>query len=225
MTLLKLWKRTEAVLFDFDGVLADSEPFYRSSWNQVLVQFGHSVSEKDYWKYWAYLGQGLKGEMERTGLVIDNTSQSQARAQQKEIYSRFCLSGSIPLFSGAAEAVSMACKLKKCAIASNTESSLVRAIASTEMKTLPPVVGGEGLRSKPAPDIFLRAAEVLEVKPEKCLVIEDALKGVKAAQSAGMPVILVRNGYNDKFESSGISMEIRSINTLNNFMKERLNAR
>ncbi len=223
MTLLNLWKRTDAVLFDFDGVLADSEPFYRSSWNQVLAQFGHSVSEKDYWKYWAYLGQGLKGEMERTGLVIDNISQ--ARYRQKEIYSRFCLSGSIPLFSGAAEAVSMACKLKKCAIASNTESSLVRDIVSTEMKAVPPVVGGEGLRSKPAPDIFLRAAEVLEVKPEKCLVIEDALKGVKAAQSAGMPVILVRNGYNDCFEAPDISLEINGIDTLRFFMEEMLNAR
>jgi beta-phosphoglucomutase-like phosphatase (HAD superfamily) len=44
--------------------------------------------------------------------------------------------------------------------------------------------------SKPAPDIFLKAAELLQIEPENCVVVEDAINGIQAAQSAGMKVIV-----------------------------------
>ena len=69
-TLSELWSNAQAVLFDFDGVLADSEPFYRKSWNTVLSDFDHSVSEKQYWKHWAFLGEGLEGEIPGGGGLL-----------------------------------------------------------------------------------------------------------------------------------------------------------
>lgn len=218
MTLEVLWNQAEAVLFDFDGVLADSEPFYRNSWNEVLQEYNHSVPEDIYWKNWSYLGLGVEGEIRRTGMQIDDIPE--AKKRQKEAYRRFCLAGSIPLFSNAARAVQLVMERKKCAIASNTDSNLVRMIASEEIKSLPPVIGGEGLRPKPAPDIFLKASEFLETAPAKCLILEDAMKGLKAGMSACIPVILVRNRYNSLFSAQGASCEIRDIGAFCNFLEE-----
>ncbi|HPF32305.1 MAG TPA: HAD family phosphatase [Candidatus Sabulitectum sp.] len=207
--LEELWSGCEAILLDFDGVLADSEPFYRRSWNRVLSRWNHSVGKEDYWKYWAYLGQGLEGEMERTGLLVP--SPDEAKAEQKKIYAEFCHSGVIKPFPGAEKLLSAIIKLKPCAIASNTSSDLIRCITSRWGAAVPTIVGGEGLRSKPCPDIYLKASELLSVKPSRCLVIEDAMKGVIAGREAGMKVILVRNGYNDPFDANGASGESRGL--------------
>ncbi len=210
MTALEgLWNGCEAILLDFDGVLADSEPFYRKSWNRVLSRWNHSVGEVDYWKYWAYLGQGLEGEMERTGLFVPFPDE--AKAQQKRIYAEFCRSGAIKPFPGAEKLLSAIIQRKPCAIASNTSSDLIRGITSRWGAAVPMIVGGEGLRSKPCPDIYLKASELLGVNPSRCLVIEDAMKGVIAGREAGMKVILVRNGYNDPFDGDGASGESRGL--------------
>jgi len=204
-----LWSSCEAILLDFDGVLADSEPFYRSSWNRVLSRWNHCVGEEDYWKYWAYLGQGLEGELERTGLHIP--SPDEAKAQQREIYTEFCRSGAIEPFPGAEKLIGAIMERKPCAIASNTSSDLIRGITSGWGCVMPMIVGGEGMRSKPSPDIYLRASELLGVHPSRCLVIEDAMKGVVAGLEAGMKVILVRNGYNDSFDGHGAHGESRGL--------------
>lgn len=202
MTALdELWSGCEAVLLDFDGVLADSEPFYRRSWNRVLSRWNHSVGEEDYWKHWAYLGEGLEGEMNRTGLNVP--CPEDAKARQRSIYAEFCHSGAICPFPGAERLVSAVMEWKPCAIASNTSSDLIAGITSRWKVAMPVIVGGEGLRSKPSPDIYLRASGVLGIHPSRCLVIEDAMKGVIAGREAGMKVILVRNGYNDGFDGTG----------------------
>jgi beta-phosphoglucomutase-like phosphatase (HAD superfamily) len=218
LTLRNLWNRAEAVLFDFDGVLADSEPVYRKSWNRVFSEYSHSVSEREYWKHWAFLGEGLEGEIRRTGLRIPD--REAARSKQKLLYTEFCKEGYVSLFPLAVEVVGAVNCLKKCAIASNTDSFLIRLILGSQLHRLPLVVGGEGLRPKPSPDIFLRASKLLSVKPSKCLVFEDALKGVKAAERAGIPVVLVRNRYNSDFSAPEASHEINGLAELCSFLQE-----
>ena len=216
MTVQTLWHSCSAVLFDFDGVLADSEPFYRKTWNTVLERYGHTVSEGDYWKYWSFLGEGLEGEIERHGLRIPSTSQ--ARSLQKRLYKEYCLSGQIPLFPLASRVLQMTRACKTCAIASNTDAELVAAILSAAGGPDLPVIGGNGLRPKPFPDVFLKAAATLGVPPGNCLVLEDAMKGIKAGSSAGMPVILVRNRYNSGLDASGAACEISGLNELFDFL-------
>lgn len=219
MTLSELWNNARAVLFDFDGVLADSEPFYRKSWNMVLANYNHSVPENEYWKHWAFFGRGLAGEIERTGLRIDDNDIDSLARTQKILYSNFCKKGMVPLFRHAPAVLAMAIDKKECAIASNTHSELVKAIAKSQIDPLPPVIGGEGLRGKPFPDIFLKASDCLSVDPSRCLVFEDAWKGVKAAESAGMPVVLIRNTYNTGLPAPEASCEIQGLQELYCFLK------
>lgn len=219
MTLSELWNNARAVLFDFDGVLADSEPLYRKSWNMVLAKYNHSVPENEYWKHWAFFGRGLAGEIERTGLRIDENDIDSLTRTQKALYRDFCTKGMVPLFSHAPAVLAMAIERKECAIASNTHSELVKAIAKSQIDPLPPVTGGEGLRRKPFPDIFLKASDCLSVDPSRCLVFEDAWKGVKAAESAGMPVVLIRNRYNAGLPAPEANCEIQGLQELFCFLK------
>ena len=219
MTLSELWKNARAVLFDFDGVLADSEPFYRKSWNEVLANYNHSVPENEYWKHWAFFGRGLRGEIDRTGLRIDEDDINSLVRMQKDLYRDYCVKGMVPLFRNAPAVLALTVEKKTCAIASNTHSELVKAIAKSQIDPLPPVIGGEGLRRKPSPDIFLRASDYLSVDPSQCLVFEDAWKGVKAAESAGMPVVLIRNSYNAGLPTPEASCEIQGLHELYGFLK------
>ncbi len=216
-TLSELWRNAKAVLFDFDGVLADSEPFYRKSWNAVLSDFNHSVSEEEYWNHWAFLGEGLEGEIARTGLRIDDAAELKAR--QKQLYTDYCVNSRIPLFPSTKSILQLTMSLKPCAIASNTDSALIKAITENSIQHLPPVIGGEGLRAKPFPDIFLKASDFLAVSPSECLVFEDARKGVRAAETAGIPVVLVRNRYNCNLEAPEASCEIQGLEQLHSFLK------
>ncbi len=217
LNLSTIWNKVDGVLFDFDGVFADSEPFYRKSWNAVLSDFNHSISEIDYWKYWAFYGEGLSGEITRTGLQITNIEHLHYR--QKNLYDGYCKDGTIPLFPDVSQIIKISSTRKKCIIASNTNSSLVKKILGKQTSELLEIVGGEDLNKKPSPDIFLKAAARIKVKPEKCLVLEDAWKGVEAASRAGMPVVLVRNNYNRNFPSGNATLEIPDISYFYKFLR------
>ena len=74
------------------------------------------------------------------------------------------------------------------------------------------VSGSEVARVKPAPDIFLKAANRLGVAPAECVVLEDAEKGVLAAQAAGMPCVAVPNGYTRDHDFSQATQICASLN-------------
>lgn len=200
-----IWNRTDAVMLDFDGVLADSEPLFRESWNRVLAPWKHCISRENYWKYWSSLGEGLKGEILREGLVgIDVL---QAETLQRKYYSDLCAEGKVPLFRHTADLLRLLSTLSEplkrpFCIASNTPSEIVRDIIRRGGAEPPAVIGGEGLRKKPYPDIFLRAAADLGADPSKTLVFEDSWKGIAAAEAGGFKSVLVLNRYNGNLDLS-----------------------
>jgi HAD superfamily hydrolase (TIGR01509 family) len=191
------------MLLDFDGVLADSEPFFRKSWNRALEPWGHSISEKDYWKYWSSLGHGLEGEVRRNGL--GSVDRRKAAAVQSDVYADFVISGAVPIFPGAARLLS---ELSSGAvwggrpfcIASNTPAPLVRTVLQMAGAPVPLIIGGEGLEKKPSPAIFLKAAGELGECPLITLVLEDSWKGVAAARRGGFVSLLVMNRYNSDLD-------------------------
>ncbi len=206
--MVDLLKRTErlgailhssdACIFDFDGLIADSEPYHYRAYYDVFKQFGHHIDPDEYWVEFTSKGGGIKGEIERYQLDID-LAPEQLREQKFEIYSRFCNSGEIKLFDQAIELVTLLKKKFPVAIASGSWGHDIRAILrNADAEPLFPVILGKeaASREKPFPDIFLEAARALEVAPEKCFVLEDALKGMKAARQAGMHCIIVRNKLN-----------------------------
>ncbi|MBD3369318.1 HAD-IA family hydrolase [Candidatus Fermentibacteria bacterium] len=198
--LIRVIRGVDHVLLDFDGVLADSEPLYRKSWNQALSAYDHQVPEGEYWLYWTNRGEGLEGEIRRHRLPIDTRERRQLRQTQRRIYSRLCREGAVQLFPRAPSLLRLLSRgvagISGFAIASNTSSDLVTVILEKSEAPVPTVVGGEGLPHKPDPAIFLAAAERLGADPACSLVVEDAEKGVRAARAGGFKSCLVRNDQN-----------------------------
>jgi len=216
LSLRREWENCSAVLFDFDGVLADSEPFYRETWNMAISPAG-PIGEREYYLRWSFLGQG---EQHLTEMGFAPQDKERLRNRQKELYGALCRAGVIPLFREAGELLSWVVDRKPCMIASNTDSELVRAVLERGGSPVPPVVGGEGSRHKPEPDIFLRAAALLGVPPGSCLVVEDAWKGIEAARRGGFRAVLVRTPHNRGMDAGAVCEAASLANLLGDWKGE-----
>ena len=125
------------------------------------------------------------------------------------IFEEFCFGGKIPLFPGVGELLRKLISIEekggmKLAIASNTSAKLVSYVLSGNNAPVPFIVGGDGLRKKPFPDIFLRAASLMGVSPVSTLVFEDASKGIIAASSGGFRSVFVENSQNRAMNAGGL---------------------
>jgi HAD superfamily hydrolase (TIGR01509 family) len=198
--LAQLLKESKAVLFDFDGVIADSEPFFYESYNRAFTKRGHPLDRDEYWVYWTGRGEGVAGEIRRHNLPFGEEDARAIYAERRATYSEFCRTGSIPLFPGMMDAVEALVKRgMACAIASNSfEDDILAVLRHAGYPDPPlPVIGRrEGLGTKPAPDIFIYTAGYVRAEPAACLVVEDAHKGLASARAAGMACAIVRTPYN-----------------------------
>ncbi len=185
--------RARVMIFDFDGVLVDSERFHFETYNAVFQKYGHTLDPTEYWKYWTSLGHGPKGEIERHGLDLDP---QRIRDEKRPIFSEYCRNGTIRFFPEAHEVVEILARAGKVlTIASGSTRADIEAILANEGLTgaLATIVGSDTVTAlKPAPDIFLAALEAVGATPSEALVFEDAEKGVGSAIAAGIPVVVVR---------------------------------
>ena len=182
-----------AVIFDMDGLLIDTEPISYQVIGNLLKSFGEDFSMAEYTAH--YSG---KTEVQNTAAIIARygLSLSQAEVMAKtDALERELLSGGAPLKPGAKALLAhLRARGIKTAIA--TSSTRERAIKLLDQHNLRPsfdafVFGDEIRHGKPAPDVFLLAAEKLAAPPPECLVLEDSEAGIRAAHAAGIPVICV----------------------------------
>ncbi|MEC9423603.1 MAG: HAD family phosphatase [Nitrospinota bacterium] len=197
-----LIKNAKAAILDFDGLLADSEPYHYKAYNEVFQRYGHTLNKDEYWIEWTSKGKGIAGEIERHNLNL-NIEPIELRKQKFEVYSQFCQSGDIKLFPEAIRLVKRLSENYKIAIASGSWAKDIQHILKNGNASdlIPIILGKESAkREKPFPDIFLNAANKLGYEPKDCFVIEDALKGLNAANEAGIPCIILRNELNQNIE-------------------------
>jgi HAD superfamily hydrolase (TIGR01509 family) len=188
--------RFDAVLFDMDGVLVDSEP----RWNDVRVACAAALGKP--WghddqracmggnsRQWAEIMQ------ERLGLAHVPVSQIQDEVVAGVV--GHIRRGEVDIMPGAREAVRRIAARWPVAIASSAHPDVIA--ASVDALGLHDVFAGaitsadEVVHGKPAPDVYLLAAERLGVRADRCLVVEDSTNGVLAGRAAGAHVVLVPN--------------------------------
>ena len=210
-----------AIVFDFDNVLADSEPHHFRAYNAVFSKHGHRLDEDEYWVEWTSKGIGAVGEIERYKLDIDPDDIIRGKVP---LFTRYCRDGSIRFFAGALELVSL---LREAglplSIASGSSVSDIGFILEREglSDTFAVIHGKESTkRRKPSPDIFLLTAEKLGVEPGRCLVIEDAEKGVIAAREAGIPCAVVRTRVTSQIEFRDVDFLFDSLDELVDVVRE-----
>jgi HAD superfamily hydrolase (TIGR01509 family) len=183
----------DAVIFDLDGVLLDSEMIYLAATNEVLAREGQYLSPEENARYIGvrYLDM-LADIIPKLGLAHD--AAYYVEATREAVMRAF--SGPLEPPPGAKALIE---RLVEHEVPRAVGSSSVHAWVDQILKNLgvrqhfPVIVGGDEVEhGKPAPDIFLRCAELLGVEPGRCAVIEDSVNGVLAARSAGMTAIGLR---------------------------------
>jgi HAD superfamily hydrolase (TIGR01509 family) len=187
----------QAVLFDMDGVLTDSEPLICEAAVQMFHEQNMPVQSED---FLPFVGTGedryLGGVAEKYGFKI-NLSESKKRTY--EIYLAL-VPDKLRAFPGATDLV-RACKAHGLRIALVSSADMVKIHANLDKIGLPPnlwnaVITAEHVqRKKPAPDLFLAAARILNLPPSACVVIEDAINGIEAARSAKMRCVAVAQTF------------------------------
>ena len=182
-----------AVILDMDGTLLDSEPIHAESFNGFLNKLGVTERldvEKDVVGY--DLETICKNCIERFGLAIE--AEDYKRGQHDytlELFSTIDLKETAGLTPFLKELKSAGIHT---AVASATQGDIVEVILNRMRirSYIDEICGFESVQHmKPAPDIFLLAAQRLGTAPEDCLVIEDSPAGILAAQAAGMKSIAI----------------------------------
>ena len=186
-----------AVLFDMDGVLADSEPLINAAAIAMFKELGLDAKPAD---FLPFVGAGenryIGGVAERHQFPLDLPA---AKRRTYEIYLEL-VPQRLHEFPGARDLV-LACRQAglRTAVASSADAIKLEAnLAQIGLRreTWDAVVTAEDVTArKPAPDIFLEAARRLGVAPERCVVIEDAVNGVQAARAAGMRCVAVASSF------------------------------
>lgn len=208
----------DAVLFDCDGVLVDSEPITNGVLCQMLNEAGWALSQAECERI--FIGKAVRDERER---IEHETGQPLTEAWMRAFYARRDerLRAELKAMDGALEAVRAAHQRTQGRIACASGADKAKVVMQIEMAGMAPYFGerifsGHDLpRSKPHPDVYLAAATHLGIHPEHCLVIEDTATGARAGLAAGATVWgYCPAGHGRAFEGLAVARVFRHMDEL-----------
>jgi pseudouridine-5'-monophosphatase len=202
------------VIYDMDGLLLDTEPFYTEVTQTIVSRYGHTFD----WTLKArMIGKAARDSarvlVETLGLPI--TPEEYLREREAMLASLFPLAEAMPgarrltghlARKGIPQAVASSSSTREFGLKTTQHRDWFGNFQCVVLGDDPAVA-----RGKPAPDIFLTAAARLGAQPQTCLVVEDAPSGVEAALAAGMPVVAVPNPAMDRAKYSGADEILASL--------------
>jgi beta-phosphoglucomutase len=202
------------IIFDMDGVLCDSEPLICEAAGRMFRERGVQVQPED---FRPFIGTGedrfIGGVAEKYGVKLDLAVD---KARTYAIYLEI-IRGRLQPMNGVG-AFLAACRARGLRLAVASSADEVKVAANLAEIGFPPATFDAVLnglmvtRKKPAPDIFLLAAERIGLPPAACLVAEDAPSGLRAAQAAGCAALGVRTSFDDAtLRAAGASWTVRDL--------------
>jgi len=190
----------KAVIFDLDGSLVDSMWIWREIDIEYMNRHGYATTREELDAFQAEIeGMSFRetAEWVSSHYDIPRTVEEMMDDWNNMAWDKY--EKEVPLKEGVRGFIE-ACKKHgiKLGIASSNSRELVENVLNVHgildyfecIKT-----GSDGLKGKPAPDIYLTVADLLKVSPADCLVFEDVIKGIQAGKSAGMQVCAVEDAY------------------------------
>lgn len=189
------------LIFDVDGVIADTEGVNARATGQVFADlFGvEGITRED---FEPGIGRGaeayVKAGAQAHGVTLTPQQLRQAVRTRQEYFLRLLAGEPLPPFPGVERLLEAGLRDDRCRLAIATSGSRTKSQAVLESAGIPwekmvYITGDDVTRKKPDPELFLTAAQKLELAPDRCLVIEDAPNGVQAAKAAGCWCLAVTN--------------------------------
>jgi beta-phosphoglucomutase len=192
--------KIKGILFDMDGVLVDSEEFICEAAIKMFSEIGMKVKPED---FIPFIGTGenryIGGVAEKYGLQIDLEKQ---KVRTYNIYDEI-VKGKLKPLNGVTDFIGL-CKNKGLKMAVATSADRMKMEINLKEIGIPAstfnatIDGTEVVNKKPNPEIFVKAAMKLGLKPEECLVVEDAINGINAAKAAGCKCLALTTSFNAK---------------------------
>jgi HAD superfamily hydrolase (TIGR01509 family) len=214
----------ELIIFDCDGVLVDSELLASDVLSEELAKYDIDITPRECGE--RFTGSSLKRVKElvfqSTGISLPDNFEADIRERDSHVFE-----DRLRPISGIEEALELL-DLPVCVASSGSMAKITHSLTLTGLldSFKPHLFSAEMVkRGKPAPDLFLLAAEKMGVPPKRCLVIEDSPVGVRAAQKAGMTVYGFAGGahagpgYGEMLELAGAKIVFREMFALNNLIK------
>ena len=189
-------KMFDAVIFDWDWTLADTRKFLINSFQRVLKEIGCEVSDEFIERR---IGTGarntLRDSLKATGIPFNDRTIDELLKRKIEVQME--LIESVELFDGTIDLLNSLHNRVKMALATMSNRKVVNKLLDEKnvRKYFDVVITVDEVdQPKPHPEIFLKCVEKLHCEPERCVVIEDSIFGIKAAKEANMKCIAVPTG-------------------------------
>ena len=224
----------QAIVFDFDGVIANSEPLHLKAFQLALAQEGVELAAADYYAH--YLGYDDVGMFEALardrGIAMNGDAVGELVTRKGQRMQELLRSGSV-VFPGATEFIRAAAAVVPIAIASGAMrheiEEVIDAAGMTDLfATI--VAAGDTPLSKPSPAPYRLALERLressgrDIDPRRAVAIEDSKWGLESAQGAGLRLVGVTNSY-PAHELTGAELVVEGLQSLTLPALDRLCAR
>lgn len=209
------------LIFDFDGVIVDSEKLQFRSYSQVLAEFGVSVTVAEYGREWIAAGLGPEYAVEKYDLPI---GPDELRERKNPIYHQM-LRAEAELIADVPETVAALSSRYPLAVATNSnrlDTGFVLDHFGLREYFSAVITREDYVERKPAPDAFLTAARALGREAGRCIVLEDAYKGVLAASRAGCPCVAIPNEFTRDNDFSLATAVIGSVSEITPELVTRL---
>lgn len=214
----------EAMIFDMDGTLVDSETVHFEAWEKTLAI--HGVINFPFEDFISYVGTSNEkladDYIQSGGLEVARDR----LVQEKQVIYLDMISG-INLLAGVEETIRKYFGKYRLAVASSSDCVELEKILNTMSlrSYFEQVVGGDMVsRKKPDPEIYLKTAGLLNLAPQQCIAFEDSESGLAAAKDAGMFVVAVPNRLSEHHDFSRADLIIDSIDQVDEITVETFSA-
>ena len=205
--------RARAIVFDFDGLLLETEGPSYQAWHELYAEHGHEMPRDRWLEYIGREGGWFDalahlGELVGAGFDRDGVS-ARREARKAELIEALDVMPGVRERIGEAKARGM-----KVGIASSSTLRWVGGhLERLAFREVFDVVTcrDEGMRAKPAPDIYLAAARSLGVAPAEAVAVEDSRNGVAAAKAAGLRCVAVPNALTSEQDLSAADLRLASL--------------
>lgn len=218
---------TYGAIFDVDGTLVDSYDAHFQSWQEALSKYDITYGHDEFARNFGRRNPEIITEIyEDRGLTCPSDDAMQRIADEKEACFRGIIARDFPMMPGA-DALLQQLHAAGWQLAMGSSAPRANVALSIDRLGVEPLLGGvaageDVTRGKPHPDVFLHAASLLNLKPEQCIVIEDAAPGIEAAHRAGMPAAVIASQGRTHDELADAEHIVDSLTELNPDLLARL---